>query len=379
MKILHLCLSCFYLDGHNYQENLLPLQHHKMGHKVKIIASTYNRRKNNIFFTAEKKYINEYGINVERIAYSKFLPRYISYHLKVYDNLKTKLIEFNPDIIIFHGMCSLELITVYKYLKKKKNTKFFIDTHTDFLNSAKNIISKWFLHFLIFKNVLKIVLNKVEKIFYISDMTYQFAKFFYKIPSSKLEFLPLGGIVHNERGYKYLRNAGRKKFNFKKNEIIFTQIGKQTQEKKLLLSLKSFSKISKNNYKFIIAGSLDQKIKKKAIKIINQNNNIKYIGWLKPNELDLLFCAADFYLQPGEQSCNLQHALCCRCIPIISNLPGHNFYTNNMGWIINKNNDFINLLKLILNNKISINLKKKNIIKFSNFNLNYFEQAKKFL
>ena len=39
MKILHLCLSAFYIEGMSYQENLLPLFHQKMGHEVRIISS----------------------------------------------------------------------------------------------------------------------------------------------------------------------------------------------------------------------------------------------------------------------------------------------------------------------------------------------------
>ena len=40
MRILHLCLSCFYIDGYNYQENILPRINHEDGHDVRILAST---------------------------------------------------------------------------------------------------------------------------------------------------------------------------------------------------------------------------------------------------------------------------------------------------------------------------------------------------
>jgi len=39
MKILHLKLSNFFIDGVSYQENMLPRQNFKYGHDVKIIAS----------------------------------------------------------------------------------------------------------------------------------------------------------------------------------------------------------------------------------------------------------------------------------------------------------------------------------------------------
>ena len=40
MRILHLCLSAFYIDEAGYQENHLVQQHVKDGHEVLVIAST---------------------------------------------------------------------------------------------------------------------------------------------------------------------------------------------------------------------------------------------------------------------------------------------------------------------------------------------------
>ena len=51
MKIVHLCISAFYIDNCSYQENLLPKYHAKMGYDVTIIASlaTYDKDGNLIF------------------------------------------------------------------------------------------------------------------------------------------------------------------------------------------------------------------------------------------------------------------------------------------------------------------------------------------
>jgi 1,2-diacylglycerol 3-alpha-glucosyltransferase len=42
MKILHCCLSCFYIDNYNYQENMLVREHVRAGHEVLVLASTEN-------------------------------------------------------------------------------------------------------------------------------------------------------------------------------------------------------------------------------------------------------------------------------------------------------------------------------------------------
>jgi hypothetical protein len=40
MKIVHMCLSCFYIDGYFYQENEIIRQNVDDGHDVVVIAST---------------------------------------------------------------------------------------------------------------------------------------------------------------------------------------------------------------------------------------------------------------------------------------------------------------------------------------------------
>ena len=40
MRVAHVCLSCFYIDGFGYQENELVRQHVADGHEVTVIAST---------------------------------------------------------------------------------------------------------------------------------------------------------------------------------------------------------------------------------------------------------------------------------------------------------------------------------------------------
>ena len=39
MKVLHICLSCLYIDRYSYQENLLPKYHKTLGYDVEILAS----------------------------------------------------------------------------------------------------------------------------------------------------------------------------------------------------------------------------------------------------------------------------------------------------------------------------------------------------
>ena len=53
MKILHCCLSCFYIDGYSYQENELIREHVQAGHDVLVLASTESFDE-----TQKKTYLN---------------------------------------------------------------------------------------------------------------------------------------------------------------------------------------------------------------------------------------------------------------------------------------------------------------------------------
>ena len=62
MKILHLCFSAFYIDGYNYQENVLPRINKEDGHEVYILASTETFADNtHAGYLEPSEYVTEYG------------------------------------------------------------------------------------------------------------------------------------------------------------------------------------------------------------------------------------------------------------------------------------------------------------------------------
>ena len=68
MRILHLCLSCFYIDDAGYQENHLVRQHVADGHEVLVIASTeIFDGKGGLGYAEPGSYIGSDGAKVIRI------------------------------------------------------------------------------------------------------------------------------------------------------------------------------------------------------------------------------------------------------------------------------------------------------------------------
>ena len=80
-KILHVCLANYYSDGHSYQENILPLEHYKLGYQVEILASTeVIDQHSNLYYVDSGNYFNENNIKVTRLEYRKFFTKFLTFN-----------------------------------------------------------------------------------------------------------------------------------------------------------------------------------------------------------------------------------------------------------------------------------------------------------
>ena len=166
MKILHCCLAAFYIDNYSYQENILPKFHKLQGHDVRILASTETYLDNKkLGYTNSGVYLNENAIEVKRINYIKWLPFRVIKKLRIYVGVKEVLESFEPDIIFIHNTQFASILEIAEYCKKTKNVKVFADSHTDFVNSGKNWVSRNILHRIIYRYFTKRIEPYVIKFF----------------------------------------------------------------------------------------------------------------------------------------------------------------------------------------------------------------------
>lgn len=194
MKIVHCCLSNFYIDGFAYQENELVAQNVKDGHHVTVIASTESFGVDGrLTYIKPSDYLGADGARVIRLPYRKFVPHWLGRKLRMHSNVFELLNTLKPDIVLFHGTCGWELNAVTRYKKLNPNIKFYVDSHEDFNNSARNWASKWLLHFCFYRNILKSCLLEIDKILCITVESISFVSGFYGVPAAKLELFPLGG------------------------------------------------------------------------------------------------------------------------------------------------------------------------------------------
>ncbi len=348
MRIAHICLSNYYMDDRAYQENELVEEHVRQGHEVLVIASTQifttDRRRE---FVKPGHYRCKRGIEVIRLPYHPWVPHTVAKSLRAHRGVYQFLEDFDPDSILFHGMCGWELVTVSRYKKAHPEVKFYVDTHTDFINSARGPVSKWGLHFMYYRSIVHWCLPWIDKILYISKLTGKFAREFYGIPKGKLEFYPLGGHPVEDDEYVALREKTRKALALSDDHVLFVQSGKQSMSKRLLESLRAFTGNPDPRFRLVLVGSLLEDIREQALALIGADDRIYFLGWRKPAELRALLCAADVYLQPGSQSATMQTSLCCRCVPVLENIEGHEIYTENSGWLVNDEQDIASVLTKI--------------------------------
>ena len=312
MKILHCCLSNFYIDNYNYQENLLAKQNKIDGHDVRIVASTETYIDNaQLGYIKPSIYRTHDNIPIERIPYKHFPSKFLQRKLRFYVGLKKIIVDFQPDVIMFHGACAGELL-IFKSVKKIiPHIKIYVDNHAFFANSGRNLLSKYILHKLYYGNILRSVLTCLDKIFYVTLECKAFLTDVYNICEDKLEYLPLGGIIPNEGDRHLQRCMIRDLYRIEENDILLVHSGKMEQAKKTYELVQALHSTHADNLKLLIIGSMADDVATNVMPIVDADPRIEYLGWKRGEELMDYLCAADLYVQPGTQSATMQNALCC--------------------------------------------------------------------
>lgn len=340
MRIAHVCLSCFYVDGFAYQENELVKQHVKDGHEVTVIASTESFGEDRrLTYVEPSTYMGRDGAQVIRLPYRGFLPDKLMRKLRMHPGVLPLLQRIRPDVILFHGLCGWELHAVARYKKENPDVRLYVDSHEDAYNSARGFVSKYFLHRLYYAWIVARCRSYFEKILCVSLETMDFVREMYRVPAAQLEFYPLGGRVFDDKEYLARRERGRRDAGVAPEQVLLLQTGKMGARKKLIESLHAFVRTPGEHLRLVLAGSIDEELRDQAEAIIASDARICFLGWRMSEALADLLCAADVYVQPGTQSATMQMALCARCPVILDDVPSHGPYVDGNGWLLRRAGD----------------------------------------
>lgn len=380
MRIVHVCLSCFYVDGYAYQENELVRQHVEDGHEVTVIASTENfgadRR---LTYMEPSTYLGRDGARVIRLPYRRWLPQKAMRKLRQHPGVLDLLRQLRPEVILFHGLCGWELHAVARYKREHPAVRLFVDSHEDRHNSARGFVSRYLLHRLYYAWIIGRCREYFDKILCVSLETMDFVRETYRVPAAQLEFYPLGGRVFDDAEYAARRLRGRRDAAVGEDAVLLLQTGKMGRRKKVLECLSSFIGTPGENLRLVLAGSLDEDLRGEAEALIASDSRITFLGWRQADALTDLLCAADVYVQPGTQSATMQMALCARCPVILDDVPSHVPYLEGNGWRLRAPQDLATALRAVASNPAALTAMSARSLDIARRLLDYRELANRLL
>ena len=307
MRILHCCLAAVYVDGFGYQENILPRIHKFQGHDVMILASTEILKPGvGHVYTQPAEYDNEDSIPVKRIPYISGLPIKVAAKLRIYKNVLPSIMEFKPDVIFMHDAQTAAVTDVVKYLKKHPNCRLYIDSHTDFVNSAKSWLSKNILHGILYKHYVRKTIPFARRYYGTLPARVAFYRDFYGTPAEKTEYLPLGvdDVSTPMTDRDNIRRKIREELGISQIDFVIVSGGKLEKRRNTIMLMQAFNLLSKNinNVKLLLFGSISPNIKGQFEQLKANNSSIIHIGWVPAKETYKYFFTSDLACFPGTHS-----------------------------------------------------------------------------
>lgn len=300
MKIVHLCLSCFFIDNYSYQENMLPKYHVKMGHDVTVIASlvSFNKEGKPCLLPSPSERIDEDGYKVIRLGYKE--PIKINRILRKYQGFYETLVKEKPDVIFTHGVAMAAVSTLIRYLKENPNVKLYGDHHGDYINSATTFLSKHVLHKIVWRHYVKKLEPYLTKCYGVTPMRCRFLKEMYHLNPNIIEFLPMGvddEAIPEDR--TAVRDAVRKELGIPPNAFLIMTGGKIDQRKNTHVLLEAIKRIDNPNLHLVICGVLAPEMEYLKEQF---DSRIHYLGWCNAQRVMDCMVASDMACFPGTHS-----------------------------------------------------------------------------
>lgn len=304
MKVVHLCLACFYPDNYSYQENMLPKFHKQMGYEVEVIASlvTFDKNGKGTYLPQGSVYYNEYGIQVTRLDYKK--PMVIYRKLKRYYGLYKAIERAKPDILFIHGCQFMDMDYVEKYVKKHSKVIVYVDNHADFSNSGTNWLSRNILHKMLWRHDAMIINPYTKKFYGVLPARVDWLVNMYNLPPEKCELLVMGADDDSvkEAYENNWRNTIRDKYGIDQDDFLIMTGGKIDSAKtQTLLLMEAVKRVDKPNVKLIVFGSVVPELKEKVNELVD-GEKVQYIGWIKSEESYHYWAACNLAVFPGRHS-----------------------------------------------------------------------------
>jgi len=302
-----------FTESLSYQENVLARMHHIQGHDVLLLASTETFINNiDIGYVRAGVYKTPEGFPVYRIPFRGWLPKLLRHKLRIYKSIYSILYKSAPDVIFLHDCQFYNVIEIVKYLRDNQRVRLYVDSHTDEFNSAKNILSKYVLHRVIYKQFVKRIIPYTKYFYATLPARGRFYEKYYGTPPSKTKYLPMGinpiGIDYSKRDE--IRSVIRSELNIRNTDFVFITGGKINKRKNVHILMKAINSLEREDVKLLIFGHPTKEMKDIFhAEVSNSNNKIIYLGWLLSDQTFKYFFSADMAVFPGTHSTLWEEAL----------------------------------------------------------------------
>lgn len=377
MKILHIDFTSPYTEGMTYQENILPAEHVKLGHEVELWTSCYIFDNGIITMVPQGCKTMSDGVKLRRWAYTKYVNAFISQKLRNANGIYQAMEDFSPDFIMQHDAQTMITPTVCKYVRNHTNTRYVLDCHSDYYNSAKGLISKNVLHRCIYRRYVREAYDTAEAVYCISFDVKRFVTEIYGLDQKKIHILPLGSTILEQSDYEAARKKKRGMLGVGDTTTVFVHSGKLTPGKKTKIVLNAMKKLNNTDIRLVIIGSADEELKKEICDSERNDSRVIYLGWKKGKELVEWLCAGDVYIHPGSQSNTVQTAMCCREAVLVYPYESYKSILEVAGFPAKDEEELKKNMQIIAENHRLREEKRDNALKYAKKYLDYAIQAVK--
>lgn len=335
MKIVYIARK--FLEGFAYQDNELANMHAHMGHQVTVITSKSDD--SSLYFDMslikDTKKLQPASPAPYRVIYLP-LKHKVDQRFWQFKEIARQLEELSPDLIFFHGAPMLVLLDLARYKRKHLEVKLVMDCHNDYNNAAHGFISRVIMHKFIYRSIIRRTSREVDLYYYLAPNIKLFMQEMYRIPETKLRFLPRGGVVE----YMPVEQAAerrsriRREWGITEHDFVVVNGGKLDAKKRTLDLVEAIKAMGKPDLHLILFGSIDKSYEAPLLKAIGEDTHIHLTGWIDSKKVYDYFFAADAGCFPGGHSVLWEQAICCGLPLIVKNWFGGMHYLDRGGHVI---------------------------------------------
>lgn len=335
MKIVHIVPNASYTDYWGYQDNLLPKFQKKLGHDVTVIATTRLHKENIIVSCEPTSYVLDDGVKIIRLPYKKYKSKTVTgvfSKFEIFEILK----EIKPDFVFYHGLVSATVFDVIKY-KKKCNPACVIveDNHLDYNIGMARKTLKQKAVCLWLRMLNRASVKYVDRVYGVTPWRKKYAEDYFKIPPAKTDVLIMGADDEkiNFSECDSIRARIRTEHSIGDSDFLIVTGGKIDSKKNIHILMQACAELP--DVKLLIFGQPHKDIKEEFNRLLKNNKNIIYIGWIDSDKVYDYFFAADLAFFPGQHSVLWEQA-CASKVPCVFEKWEGMEHVNNGG-----NSDFI--------------------------------------